>query len=266
MSLAAWVTAFVPVGSDGVPVNCGESKGAFNTSPGTVGASAVPPKSPVNWSFPFTVAVASGVAAAVIADCTKAVLAIWLVLVPLAAVGTVGIPVSAGEANGALVSKAVWVAVEIGLFASLVLSTLLRPKFVLAPETEEAPVPPLAIATIPDTFSAVLDAYANGTAEKFWLLTSIKIEQLPVISISTCNFFVVLFQKIALKLLAYPPTWSPWPTTKFTIPNSSVFTFWVSWYSKLEVASLMLNRRQISLFAKRVFWLLLPGNISPTGS
>ena len=58
------------------------------------------------------------------------------------------------------------VAVEIGLFKSEVLSTLFKPKFVLAPATVFAPVPPLVIATIPVTFSAVLAANANGTAVK----------------------------------------------------------------------------------------------------
>ena len=42
-----------------------------------------------------------------------------------------------------------------GLLASLVLSTLDNPKFDLALEAEFAPVPPLAIATIPFTFVAL---------------------------------------------------------------------------------------------------------------
>ena len=43
-------------------------------------------------------------------------------------------------------SNAVCVAVETGLFASLVLSTLSNPKFVLAAAVVVAPVPPLAMA------------------------------------------------------------------------------------------------------------------------
>ncbi len=39
--------------------------GSFVRSPGTVGKSAVPPKSLVNFILPFTVAVASGVALAI---------------------------------------------------------------------------------------------------------------------------------------------------------------------------------------------------------
>jgi hypothetical protein len=40
------------------------------------------------------------------AAATKAVVAIWVELVPPAAVGAVGTPVSAGEANDALASSA----------------------------------------------------------------------------------------------------------------------------------------------------------------
>src|SRR5262245_10323401 len=38
---------------------------------------------------------------------TNAVVASWVVLVPAAAVGAVGVPVNAGEANGALLAKSV---------------------------------------------------------------------------------------------------------------------------------------------------------------
>ena len=43
----------------------------------------------------------------------------------------------------------------IGLFMSLVLSTLSNPKLVLNPEIEDEPVPPFAIATMPVTFVAL---------------------------------------------------------------------------------------------------------------
>ena len=49
---------------DTVPVNVGDSMGAFNAKPGTVGATAVPAKSPPNWIFPFSVVVASAMVAA----------------------------------------------------------------------------------------------------------------------------------------------------------------------------------------------------------
>ena len=63
---------FVPaaaVGAAGVPVNVGEAIGAFNARPGTVGAAAVPAKSPANWSLPFVVASASAIFA--IATCAS---------------------------------------------------------------------------------------------------------------------------------------------------------------------------------------------------
>jgi hypothetical protein len=41
--------------------------------------------------------------------------------------GSVTVPVNVGEASGALRSNAVWVAVETGLLASVVLSTFARP-------------------------------------------------------------------------------------------------------------------------------------------
>ncbi len=58
---------------------------------------------------------------------TNSVVAICVVLVPNAAVGAAGVPVKVGEASGDLRSNADCVAVEIGLLASDVLSTLPRP-------------------------------------------------------------------------------------------------------------------------------------------
>ena len=55
------VTAVVPVGKTGVPVNVGDAKLAFNANQGTVGKSAVPPRSFVNLIFPLVVASASTV-------------------------------------------------------------------------------------------------------------------------------------------------------------------------------------------------------------
>ena len=86
----------------------------------TKGKSAVPVKSPANFNFPFVVVVASSVDALAI---TNSVVAICVVFVANAAVGAVGIPVRLGEAKGAFKSNAVCVAVEIGLFKSVVLST-----------------------------------------------------------------------------------------------------------------------------------------------
>ena len=52
-------------------------------------------------------------------------------------------------------SRAACVAVEMGLFRSLVLSTLPSPRLVLAPAAGVAPVPPFAMATVPVTFAAL---------------------------------------------------------------------------------------------------------------
>ncbi len=48
-------------------------------------------------------------------------------MVPAVAVGAAGVPVNVGDAKGDFKSKAVCVAVLIGLFASVVLSTFARP-------------------------------------------------------------------------------------------------------------------------------------------
>ena len=55
------VTAMVPDGKVGVPVNVGDANGAFNTNAGTVGSIAVPLRSPANCILPVILAVAFGV-------------------------------------------------------------------------------------------------------------------------------------------------------------------------------------------------------------
>ena len=42
-----------------VPVKVGDARGAFNASPGTVGALAIPPRSPANCILPKDIVVAS---------------------------------------------------------------------------------------------------------------------------------------------------------------------------------------------------------------
>ena len=64
----------------------------------TVGKSAVPPKSFVNFNIPFTVAVAFGAPDPPTNVETNSVVAICVVLVPGAAVGAVGDPVKDGDA------------------------------------------------------------------------------------------------------------------------------------------------------------------------
>ena len=65
----------------------------------TVGASADPPKSLVNFKIPFTLDVASGAPEPPINVATKAVVAICVELVPGAAVTAVGVPVNAGDVD-----------------------------------------------------------------------------------------------------------------------------------------------------------------------
>ena len=64
------------------------------------------------------------------ADVTNAVVAIWVVFVPLAAVGALGVPVRKALARGAFKSNAACAAVEMGLAASEVLFTLPKPTMV----------------------------------------------------------------------------------------------------------------------------------------
>ena len=64
-------------------------------------------------------------------------------------------PVNVGEANGAFKSNAACVKVEIGFAASEVLFTFSIPRLTFAFVKLEAPVPPLAIATIPFTLVAL---------------------------------------------------------------------------------------------------------------
>ena len=82
------VTPVVPVGKIGVPVNVGESLSAFAS---TEACKAMP----------------------VVAACTKAVVALWVVFVFAPAVGAVGTPVKAGEALSAFPSTVACKAVPI---------------------------------------------------------------------------------------------------------------------------------------------------------
>ena len=82
----------------------------------------MPPKSLVNFNIPLALEVASTTVFDKLAW-TKAVVAICVSLVPVEAVGALGIPVNSGDAILALLSNAVCVAVLMGLSASDVLST-----------------------------------------------------------------------------------------------------------------------------------------------
>ena len=125
---------------------------SFVANPGTVGAAAVPLKSPASWILPFVVEVASGMVAAATCVSTYVFTAFCVgyntSLVPR--VGVVDLLESVS-----LISRAAWVAIEIGFVASEVLSTLPKPRFIFASVGLFAPVPPLKIATVPDTLFAV---------------------------------------------------------------------------------------------------------------
>ena len=96
----------------------------------TVGNSAVPPKSLVNFNIPFALELASTTLFDKLVW-TKAVVAICVVLVVRSAVGALGIPVNSGDAILALLSNADCVKVLMGLSASDVLSTLVILELIL---------------------------------------------------------------------------------------------------------------------------------------
>ena len=78
-----------------------------------------------------------------------------------APVGIVTVPVKVGEASGALRSKAVWVAVETGLLASLVLSTLPRPTSPLTKPVGAVIDAPVGIVTVPVKVGEAKGAFAS---------------------------------------------------------------------------------------------------------
>ena len=132
----------------------------------TVGASAVPPKSPANFIFPFAVVVASGIADNNVAGslttlftnavvATAVLLSVEVMVAATTLLPKVTNPVNVGDAIGAFKLSAFCVNVEIGLLISETLSTLFNPKLALAFVALAAPVPPFKISTIPVTFVAV---------------------------------------------------------------------------------------------------------------
>jgi hypothetical protein len=83
-----------------------------------------------------------------ISELTKAVVAIWVVLVPTAAVGAVGAPVSAGEALPTLLSSWVWM-FEVTPSTKFSSATVeVRPVSVVALDAL------VADATVPETLAA----------------------------------------------------------------------------------------------------------------
>ncbi len=160
---------------------------------------------------------------------------------------------------------AAWVAIEIGLLLSEVLSTLSICKLILASTKFVAPVPPFWIWTTPETLFAVTAAYAKGTAESGLSLKTTNCWQDPFTSNCTFNTFVFAFHTIALNELAYPPVWFPDPIIKLTIPNSSVVVWITSWYSNCDRLSVKENCKQTDLLAIGLFWISTPGIFCPLG-
>ena len=136
-----------------VPVKVGPARGAFKSNAVCVAvemgfaASEVLftlPKPTIVAVMPLTVPVKVGSARGAFksnavlrldvsvetADVTNAVVAIWLVFVPLVAVGALGVPVRRALARGAFKSNAACAAVEMGFAASEVLFTLPKPTMV----------------------------------------------------------------------------------------------------------------------------------------
>ena len=145
----------------------------------TVGASAVPPKSPANIILPLDVVVASGIpfnikigsASAVLTNevvATALLLSVAVIVPTIAFVPKSTTPVNVGDALSAFNANAAVVKVETGLSASAVFVTLFNPKLINACDNVFAPVPPLPIPTIPDTFVAVpLNVPTNDVAVTF---------------------------------------------------------------------------------------------------
>lgn len=93
---------------------------------------------------------------------TNAVVAIWVVFVAVAAVGAVGVPVNSGLAKFAFKLKAVCVAVETGLLASLVLSTLDNPTSVFVTVSQLGAAACVPLPTESKNFLVALVLPARG--------------------------------------------------------------------------------------------------------
>ena len=124
---------------------------------------------------------------------------------PLAPIGITGSPVKVGEFKFAFKSRAVCCAVLTGLLASLVLSIFPIPKFVLALVATLAPVPPLAIATIPETFVA----FPVTVPVKLPVILPVTLPvtlpiKLALIELALKSPFASLFTKALAKLSAVP--------------------------------------------------------------
>jgi len=190
----------------------------------TLGAAAVPPKSPANIIFPFTLVVASktefemvvGSANAFFTNAVVATAVLLSVVVIVDAttfVPKLTAPVNVGEAKGAFKSKAVCVKVDIGFAKSVVLFTLFNSKLALAFIAFVAPVPPFANATIPLTLVAVPFTVPDNVPTKVLPVTTTPLKfpikvfavitlpaKLPFASLITFALGVLLEVEAAVKL------------------------------------------------------------------
>ena len=136
---------------------------SLSANPGTVGAPAVPAKSPANWIFPLLLTSASAIVALAKEESTYDLTAFCVgnktSLVPKVVVVDL-------LATSSFKFKAVCVAVDTGLFASEVLSTLPKPKLVRAPASVVDPVPPLVIGRKPVIFAGVTLPSAKSAVTK----------------------------------------------------------------------------------------------------
>lgn len=87
---------------------------------------------------------------------TKAVVAIWVVLVPTVAVGAVGTPVRAGDASGAFAFNCVCTELVASINAIVAALTPLVEVGVMAPKVRVIAGVVVAVATVPDTPLAVV--------------------------------------------------------------------------------------------------------------
>ena len=160
--------SFDGAGTVTVPVNVGEAIGAlsprfvavvvakFSSSPSAAASSLR--------VFSASGAVSTRLETAVL---TKAVVATAVELSPavwvtaIVPVGSVGVPVSVGESSGALRSRAVWVAVDTGLFTSLVLSTLPSPTSPLTKPVGAVIEAPVGMVTVPVNVGEASGAFVS---------------------------------------------------------------------------------------------------------
>ena len=209
----------------------------------TKGDSAFPPKSPVNWSLPFVVAVASGVAASVILETTKAVVAICSSFVVDEAVGALGVPVNVGDAMVARnnISAVFAVMLEVldvilvlkafSAFVALVTSAVILAVFelILVSNPASAFVALVISAVMLDVLDVILVLKASSAFVAL-VISAVMLEVLDVILVSNpASAFVALVTSAvmldvleAINVGKVPMVVELTPPTLFTVGKSAV--------------------------------------------